>query len=170
MSWDWPATLGGFTAVATALAAIAAWKAASRAADAAEELVKVEKGRDVRSESLDVVVSLDEEDHELHGTTTTVFTIDVNNRSTFPVRVVGVAIVGFDQPVKKYLAGGWDVDLPRNVDARDGQVIDVPLSAVAGDLPRGLAQAWVQLATGDELRSGPTDLPAIRNQGGSDDE
>lgn len=94
----------------------------------------------------------------------TVFTVTVTNRSDFPIRVIGVALIGHEEPVRSYFVGDTS-DLPRTVEPRDAEVIDVPLSAVSGELPRGLAQGWVQLSTGEELRSGPTELPTIRDQG-----
>jgi hypothetical protein len=116
-----------------------------------------------RTRTLDVVVELSQlaKTEDLGDGASTLdeyLTVKVTNRSDFDIRVVGVAVAPNAERPAGRLVGDW-VGLPRLVRARGGEVIEIPASTYAGDLPDSLLQAVVELATGEEIRSIPTSVP-----------
>jgi hypothetical protein len=97
---------------------------------------------------------------------TTIFKITVVNRGAFPVKVVWATLIPAGHPARSWSTGAT-IDLPRRVRPNDGEEISLPVGLFVGELPSDdPIEGWIRLSTGEEFRSGPTDV--LTRFGGSD--
>ena len=115
-----------------------------------------------RTRALDVRIELSQlwETKDIDEDTSTdehYLTVKVTNRSDFSIRLVSVALIPSGDHVHSWWAGD-PLGLPLVVKPRDGETIRIPVHMYAGGLFDSTLQACVELATGEELRSLPTQL------------
>jgi hypothetical protein len=91
--------------------------------------------------------------------------VTITNHSAFPVRVTGVF---FTDPAEKrplgFLTGPY-VGLPKTIPSKDSVECFGEMDELIRRLrpPTGPTIAWVQLSTGDVLKSSPTDVASALN-------
>lgn len=106
---------------------------------------------------LRICVRLDEVEKQVAGLPEafeTVFSVNVVNTSSFPVKVTGATLMVVGKPVR-----GYDAVDRLEVKPRDAEVIELPLGRFVGQLPSDVPiEAWVLLSTGEEFRSDPVRL------------